>query len=87
MINKIVDYIIAEIQEKSDLSGFQNVVPYSVLSERFSGEIEEYIQGLVIDGLLKREEVADAILDTDGFDVVLYTDYAPNYNEEDYLIE
>lgn len=85
MINKIVDYIIKEVQEKSELSGFQNIVLYSDISEKFSGEIEEYFQNLVMDSLLKREEIADVILDTDGFDIVLYTDFAPNYKEEDYF--
>ena len=84
MINKLVDFIIAEVQEKSALSGFQNIVLYSDMSEKFSGEIEEFILELILDELHKREEVADAILDTDGFDVVLFTDFAPNYNADAY---
>lgn len=82
MINKIVDYIIKETQENSTLSGFQFTLAYSDLAENFAGEMEEYIENLIVNELCRRKEIADITTDVDGFDVVLYTDYAPNYKKQ-----
>lgn len=86
IFNKIADFIISEVQQKSNssMSGFQYIVDYKDIYERFSVEINEYINAEIIKELQYRKEVADAIEDTDGFDVVLYTDYAPNYCKENF---
>jgi hypothetical protein len=83
LFEKISNYIIKTVQENSMLSGFQYVVSYKDIQETFSQEIDEYINSKIIENLSAREEVADVQEDTDGFDVVLYTKYAPNYIEEE----
>lgn len=81
LFEDIADYIIKEVQENSDcsMSGFQNTVEHSEIQERFAMEIEGYINEKILESLNNRKEVADVVGDTDGFDIVLYTDYAPNY--------
>ncbi len=86
ILNLIADYIIKQVQEESILSGFQYVVEYSGIEEKFSIIIEQDLKSKIVDVLLQREEVADVLLDNEGFDVVIYTNYAPNYigdNEDD----
>lgn len=86
IFEKISNYIITEVAENSDssMSGFQYCVNYADVQELFATEIDEFINEMILSELNKSEKVADVELDTDGFDVVLYTDYAPNYeNEED----
>jgi hypothetical protein len=83
LFEKIADYIVKQVQENSKLSGFQYIVDHTDIQTIFNQEIDEYINNKIIEALCKKEEVADAQVDTDGFDVVLYTKYAPNYVEEE----
>ena len=78
---EIVNFIIATVQEES--MGFQYIVDYSHIEEKFEVTFDSIIIKQVEELLCEREEVADVQLDDDGFDVVLYTGYAPNYIEED----
>ena len=91
LFEKIADFIIKEVQENSEssMSGFQYIVGYDKIQEKFNIDIERYMNDKILEYLHKREEVADVVEDTDGFDVVLYTEYAPNYdgNIPDYYIE
>lgn len=82
LFSQMARYIIETTQKET--SRFQWTVDYKDVQEKFALEINEYINGVVIDRLLQQEEVADAILDTDGFDVVLHTDYSPNYDASEY---
>lgn len=83
LLKRITDYIVKTVQEESILSGFQYVVDYSDVQSHFAKEIGEYINNQIVEALEDREEVADVQLDTDGFDVVLYTNFAPNYEGEE----
>lgn len=85
IFEKICDYIIKEVAENSDgsMSGFQYCVNDSTIQEQFALEIHQFVTDLILDELVKRDEVADVIYDTDGFDVVLFTDYSPNYIKGD----
>ena len=84
LLKRITDYIVKTVQEESILSGFQYIVDYSDVQSHFAKEIGEYINNQIVEALESREEVADVEQDTDGFDVVLYTDFAPNYEDKDY---
>lgn len=85
IFKKISEYIIDQVAENSEssMSGFQYCVTDSEIQEMFAVDIENYINEKILEELDKREEVADVQLDTDGFDVVLYTKYAPNYIDEE----
>lgn len=85
LINDICDFIVKTVQDESILSGFQYVVSYSDIAEKYSKQLSETIQSAIENELSSRKEVADVFCDTDGFDVVLYTDYAPNYNQKDFI--
>lgn len=79
--SEIVGFIIKTVQDES--MGFQYIVDYICIEEKFGVVLDSTIIKQVEIFLCKREEVADVQLDDYGFDVVLYTDYAPNYIKED----
>lgn len=81
LIKEIANFIVKDVQKST--TDFQSVTFYEDIQEQFTQKIEEVIYDLVEIELSKREEVADVIQDTDGFDVVLYTDFSPNYVSED----
>lgn len=83
LLKRITDYIVKTVQEESTLSGFQYVVDYSDVQSHFAKEIGEYVNNQIVEALEVREEVADVEQDTDGFDVVLYTNFAPNYEGDE----
>lgn len=83
LFEEIASYIIKTVQEESILSGFQYVVSEAAIQARFGVEIRNYINDKILDVTAEREEVAEIYLDTDGFDTTIYTDFAPNYDEED----
>ncbi|MBN3375735.1 hypothetical protein CF087_17870 [Clostridium botulinum] len=80
LFEKIAEYLIKTVQEESTLSGFQYTISNADIQERFRMEIENYINDKIIEVTSKKEEVAEIFTDTDGFDITLYTDFAPNYN-------
>lgn len=84
-IEGICDFIIKTVQTKSILSGFQYIVDFDSINDEFGMPMNFKLKLDAYDALLEREEVADVELTDEGFDVVLYTKYAPNYNEEDYI--
>ncbi|MEF9952216.1 MAG: hypothetical protein RR782_02575 [Clostridium sp.] len=84
LIKNITDFIVNEVKEKSIMNGFQYIVNYSNIAKEFNILVDQYLLVAVVDMLEDREEVADIQLDGQGIDVVLYTDYAPNYDSELY---
>ena len=85
LFEEIANYLIKTVQEESDssMSGFQYVVSEADIQEKFGKEIENYINDKIMEEIVKRKEVAEIYLDTDGFDITLYTDFAPNYIKEE----
>ena len=86
---EVTDYILESVQADSELSGFQNIVEFKRIEDKFNISMDQRTINILIDGLLQREEIADVELDFSvdeygGFDVVLYTDYALNYQAESY---
>lgn len=84
LFEQIADYIVKNTQQNSLDSGFQYITHYSEIEEKFSLQIEEYVRNEIISSLEAKEEVADIQEDTDGYDVVLFTSYAPNYNPKNF---
>lgn len=82
LFEEISNYIVKTVQEESTLEGFQYTINQSDIWEKFGVEINEYIINKIEEVTSKKEEVAEIFMDTDGFDVTLYTDFAPNYIEE-----
>lgn len=83
LFEEIAEYLIKTVQEESTLEGFQYTISEADIWERFGKEIGNYINDKIEEVTSKKEEVAEIYLDTDGFDVTLYTDFAPNYREEE----
>lgn len=78
---QIADFIINQVQDDS-VNGFQRVVSVASIEKEFGEDIDTPDVRHIAEELDSREEVADLELDEDlNFDVVLYTDYAPNYQE------
>lgn len=85
IIDEITDFIIKKVQSESMLSGFQYAIGFSEIEEEFGIELEpDYIE-CILQLLFVRKEVADVDFYRDNFDVTLYTDFAPNYREEDLM--
>lgn len=84
IIKEIASYIIKETQNKaSDLSnGLNYIVSKTDIQEAFNEQIDRAVYDSVLDVLSERDEVADTTEDTDGIDVVLYSNYAPNYTKD-----
>jgi len=79
----IADFIINEAQEQS-ISGFQYISMIYDIEDYFDIKINGAELVEIEEELWNREEVADVIVEDDCFDIVLYTDYAPNYDSQEY---
>lgn len=81
---KISKYIIECVQEESDssMSGFQYTIENQQLEEKFNCKLDKKSIEEIENILCSREEVADVQVYDNLFDVVLYTNYAPNYIED-----
>lgn len=82
-IKKISRFIVKYVQEHALFNGFQYCVSFEIINTHFNISIDEHLVSSIYNQLLSEVEVADCVLD-DGFDVVLFTNYAPNYDCEDY---
>lgn len=87
LFERIADYVVKNTQENaSDLSnGLNYITSNADILSVFAQEIDEYVMDKVMEALCKREEIAEVELVVElveGFDVVLYSNYAPNYNPE-----
>jgi len=78
----IADFIINETQKQS--SGFQYISMIYDIEDYFDIKINGAELMKIEEELWNREEVADVIVEDDCFDIVLYTDYAPNYDSQEY---
>lgn len=76
---QIVDYIVEIVIKDSLLSGFQCIVYFENIEEKYDIKLDDNLIENIYDLLLQREEVADVDLSLEGFDVVIYTHYAENY--------
>lgn len=83
MINcsKIADFIIKTVQNES-ICGFQYIIHNMDIEHEFGITINDHKAREIGTELVKREELADFDYVNETFDVVLYTDFAPNYIEE-----
>ena len=81
LFKEIAKYIIKEAQDNT--SDCNYIVNYAEIEQRFGIQIKEFINGQITEALCKCKEIADVQEDTDGFDVVLYGDYSPNYQENE----
>lgn len=81
----IARYIIKTVQDNAWLNGFQYIISYSMIEDEFNIELNAKMVEEIVEALEWSEEVADVEYDDYDIDVVLYTNYAPNYREEDYI--
>jgi|GEM_PF-5965337 hypothetical protein len=79
---RVADYIVRTVQEDSITSGFQLEVFHDELESAF-GSLSSDDLNFIYDLLAEREEIADVLLSEESFDVVLYTDFAPNYEPDE----
>lgn len=80
MINysKIADFIIKTVQNES-VCGFQYIICNMDIEHEFGITINDDKANKIGSELAKREEIAEFDYANETFDVILYTDYAPNY--------
>lgn len=80
-LEKIVDFIIKTVQVET--FGFQYILSYEHIETDLNIKLDHTIIKQVKRLLCEREEVADVEINDEAFDVVLYTDYSPNYIDDD----
>lgn len=77
MLDKICDYIVVTvINETSD---FQYCIFFDEIENKFLIELNNELISTLSLMLEQRKEIADLYIDTDCFDIVIYTKYSPNY--------
>ncbi|WP_291566905.1 MULTISPECIES: hypothetical protein [unclassified Clostridium] len=84
IFEQIADYIVKNTQQNSVESGFQYITYYSEIEKKFNVKIDKNINNKILTALEDREEIADVQEDISGYDVVLFTSYAPNYNSKEF---
>lgn len=80
----ITDYIVGTVQSESIESGFQYQVDFEDIENRFGIALNDVLISDIDLALAQRIEVADVELIDNTFDVVLFTDYAPNYDPSEF---
>lgn len=69
------EYILDTVRQRSEvsMSGFQCVVPFDSIQSQLGVSLDGGSIGGIERELARRDEVADVLVDLDGFDVVMYT--------------
>lgn len=73
LFTRIALYIAKETKANAtDKSNYTNfIVSYSDIKEKFSVELEQYINSVIIAALMDRSDIEDVFEETDGFDVTV----------------
>lgn len=78
MLDKICEYIVSTVINET--FEFQYRVFFDEIENKFLIELNDELISTISSMLVQREEIADLYIDTDCFDIVIYTDYSPNYS-------
>ena len=74
MFEYIAEYIIEKVS-RGTLSGFQSIIEFSDIYDKFKIKLDSDMLDEFIDYLNNRDEFADIIIEENSLDIVLYTDY------------
>ncbi len=84
LIKEISSYIIERTMKQcKDADAFQSVFMYSEFQENFARKIDEVLNDSIINQIAENENVADVLLDTDGFDIVFFTNSIGHKEDEE----
>lgn len=83
--NEVAKYIVKQVQEKALDNGRQYCLDKKEVFEKFNLERTEENEKSIIEALEQRKEISYFEEDKEEYDILLYLDYAPNYEwtEED----
>lgn len=84
-VSSICDYIINQTTKYGIETGIQYVVFYEEINKEFDVFITEKDINNIKEELESRDEIADVLVDDIGFDILIYIDYAENYDESNLL--
>ena len=84
-VSSICDYIINQTTKDWIETGIQYVVFYEEINKEFDVFITEKDINNIKEELESRDEIADVLVDDIGFDILIYIDYAENYDESNLL--
>ena len=85
LLTKISNFMIKQVQNNSVETGFQYIVSYDVIEKSFGITLDDNLKNELLEEIQSREEVTDVQEDKLGFDIVLGTSNAPNYNPDNFL--
>lgn len=84
LIENIAGFIVKKVQKESNESGFQLIVSNEEIEKEFIIKVDKQMQQEIEEYLYSKEEVADVQIDKVGFDVVIFTEFAPHYDASQY---
>ena len=84
-VSNICDYIIKQVIENGKETGIQYVVFYDEINKEFNVSLTEKDINDIKEELEMRDEIADIVVDDIGFDILIYIDYAENYDESNLI--
>lgn len=84
-VSNICDYIIKQVIENGKETGIQYVVFYDEINKEFNVSLTEKDINDIKEELEMRDKIADVLVDDIGFDVLIYIDYAENYDESNLI--
>lgn len=84
-VSNICDYMINQTIKDGLETGIQYVVFYDEINKEFNVSLTEKDINDIKEELETRDEIADVLVDDIGFDILIYIDYAENYDESNLL--
>lgn len=84
-VSNICDYMINQTIKDGLETGIQYVVFYDEINKEFNVSLTEKDINDIKEELESRDEIADVLVDDIGFDILIYIDYAENYDESNLL--
>ena len=84
-VSNICDYMINQTIKDGLETGIQYVVFYDEINKEFNVSLTEKDINDIKEELETRDEIADVLVDDSGFDILIYIDYAENYDETNLL--
>lgn len=79
IFNEICNYIIKTVQDNAILNGFQYCISFNDIEKHFNISLCESDIDNIYKLLESSKKVSDILVYDDLFDIILYTDFCPNY--------
>lgn len=76
----LTNALVEQVQKNSVENGLQLWIDFSFLESEYDIKVDNCLAIEILSELNQRPEVLDAIIDGNGYDIIIGTSYAPNYD-------